>query len=365
MTGVLLRRLAQAGESDSQRRRGMIVTGVGVLLLVMGVIVLNMVSANVRANVWLRNLTPLVPLAGIVLIGQGLVLWRLRGKKQIAWFLALPGVIFMLVIVIFPTIYSLGLSTIQWDVQVPEQKFVFLQNYATLLSTARVQSALVATIVIAVSAVTLELVLGVGLALLLRDPFPGRSAIISIIIIPMMMAPIVVGQTWRMLWDARFGPVNHILSVIIGEPVHLLWLSDATLAFPAIILTDVWQWTPFVFLITLAGLLAINPELYEVVAIDGASPPQIFWHITLPLLRPVLLVALLFRLMDSLKIFDIVYILTNGGPGYATENYTFYLYQQGIRFGRFGFTAAGSIIFLIIVVIITTILVRRIGERAD
>jgi multiple sugar transport system permease protein len=349
-------------QSDPQRRNGALVIGLGALLLVVGLILLNFISANPTAPFLLKNVTPLVPLVGIVLVGQGVVIARMKGQRATAWFMALPGMIVILVIVILPTLYTWGVSTIRWDAQVRDQSFIFLENYRTLLTTSRVLDALKNTAIVAVCAVALELILGVGLAALMTEQFRGRTFVISVIILPLMLAPVVVGQTWRMLWDPRFGAVNDLLSRLTGQTVELLWLGDPQLATIAIIITDVWQWAPFVFLVTLAGFLAVNVELYEAAAIDGASGWQTFLRITLPIVRPVLLVALLFRLVDALKIFDILYLLTKGGPGYATENYSLYLYEQGFQFFRLGYTAAGSVLFLIVVVMIATVLIRRIGE---
>lgn len=344
-----------------QHQIGRMITAVGIIILLIGAFLLSRVDN--RTPLTEKNIYPLIALAGLVITAQGLLLLRLHGKKMVAWLLAIPTVVFILTVVIFPTLYAFGLSFVRWDIQVREQSFIFLENYRTLFDTARVWGAMWNTLLIAVSAVITQMILGVGLAVLLRDSFPGRSIVVSIILIPMMMAPVVVGQTWRMLWDARFGAVNDILGTIIGQEITLLWLSDPQLAIVAIVITDVWQWTPFIFLIALAGMIGINVELYEVAAIDGASPWVIFWRVTLPLLRPVLLVGLLFRLLDALKIFDLVFILTNGGPGYSTENFSFYLYQQGFSFGRFGYSAAGSIFFMVVVIVIAMFLIRRIGER--
>ena len=349
-------------QSDPQRRTGAIVIGVGVLLVIVGLFLLNIISTNTTAPFLLKNIAPLVPLAGVILVSQGAVIVWLKGQRLTAWIMILPGVIVILVIVILPTLYTWGISLVRWDVQVQDRNFIFLENYRTLLGTGRVLDALKNTAIISVGAVTLEMTLGVGLALLLTEQFRGRPLVISAIILPLMLAPVVVGHTWRMLWDTRFGAVNDLLSLITGQQVQLLWLGDPQLAKVAITITDVWQWTPFVFLITLAGFLAVNVELYEAAAIDGASGWQIFVRVTLPIVRPVLLVALLFRLVDALKIFDILYLLTHGGPGYATENYSLYLYEQGFQFFRLGYTAAGSVLFLIVVVIIATVLIRRIGE---
>jgi len=349
-------------ENARQRQLGYMMSAAGLLLFIVGALLLSRVSNSRAPNAALKNISPLIPFAGIVLFGQGLLVIRLKGRHLTAWFLALPTFTFILVVVIVPTLYTLGISFIQWDALVPTRPFIFLDNYVTLIEEARVRNALANTGLIAVSAVAIELVLGVGLAQLFAERFWGRSFLLSIFIIPMMMAPIVVGQTFRMLWNTRFGAINHILSLITGHPVELSWFGDKKLALIAITITDVWQWTPFIFLITLAGLLAINTELFEAAAIDGASAWQTFWRVTLPVLRPVLLVAFLFRLIEAFKIFDIIFITTNGGPGTSTENYTLYLYQQGFQFARFGFSAAGAIIFLIAIVLISTLLIRIIGE---
>ena len=343
-------------------QRGAIMLAVGAIMLGVGVYLLAEVITP-QSNKWLINFSPLVAFAGIVLIGQGGIMLALKGRKLTAWFLAFPTFIFILVVVLVPTIYVIGVSFIRWDIQVPGREFIFLDNYETLINTDRVRSAVLTTGIIAFAAVALEFVLGIGLALLFVDRFFGRAVALSVIIIPMMMAPIVVGQTARMLWNTRFGAVNHLLSVVTGSTVELQWFGQKELAFVAIIITDVWQWTPFIFLIALAGLLAINTELYEAAAIDGASAWQIFWRITLPILRPILLVALLFRLIEALKMFDIIFVTTNGGPGRATENITLYLFEQGFQFARFGFSAAGAVLFLLAIIIISTLLVRIIGER--
>ena len=357
-----LKRAADLQHGVKQKMAGVVMVSAGVLLVLAGVFLLRGIGPDVAPNGLRKNLSPLVPLAGLILIGQGLLVLRLKGRRLTAWFMALPGVTFILAIGILPLLYSLAISFIRWNLQTRERPFILLQNYGKVLTTDRVWHSLQVSILVAVAAVTLEFILGVGMALLLADELPGKGIMIPIIILPLMMAPIVVGQAWRMLWDTRFGAVNHFLSVIVDHPVQLRWLAETKLALPAIIITDTWQWTPFIFLFALAGFSAVNEELYEAAAIDGATSWQIFWRITLPIIRPVLLVALLFRLLDALKIFDIVYILTSGGPGYSTETTPFYLFTQGFTYGRFGYTAAASYLFLILVVIIIQFLVRRIGE---
>jgi multiple sugar transport system permease protein len=335
---------------------------IGAALLGIGVLMMRSAGQSPTFNPLLRNVGPLLTLTGAILVAQGVVVHRLHGWRMTAWLWAIPSIVFLFLVVIFPTLYAFGVSTIQWDVQVPEQRFLLFDNYRALLATARFWGALRNTLIIAVFAVMLEFLIGIGLAVLFVDRFPGRSLFLTLLILPLMVAPVVVGQTWRMLWDARFGPVNDLLTRLAGQPVNTLWLANPQAAIPALIITDVWQWTPFVFLIALAGLLAVNPELYEAAAIDGASGRQIFWRVTLPVVRPVLMVALLLRLFDALKIFDIVHILTQGGPGNSTETYSYYLYQNGVAFGRFGYTAAGSILFMVLTVVAASLLIRRIGD---
>ena len=345
-----------------QHKAGYSLIAVGVVLLLVGLLFLRSTGDVQGLNVLVRNLTPLIPFAGIVLIGQGAILLRLKGRRMIAWFMALPGATFITVIVIFPMFYALGVSFVEWNIQTPQRSFIFLENYATVLTTGRVWDALWNSVYIVGGEVIFEFLIGIGLALLFTEQFRGRSLFLSILLIPLMMAPVVVAQTWRMLWNTRFGAVNHFLSIITGRAVELQWLSNPDLALPALVVTGVWQWTPFVFIITLAGMLTINRELYEAAAIDGASSWQMFSRITLPILRPVLLVALLFRLIDALKLFDFIYVMTQGGPGYDTETIPYYLYQQGFTYGRFGYTAAGSLLFLILVILVCTILIQQIGE---
>jgi multiple sugar transport system permease protein len=348
---------------EPQRRNGIALIGMGILLATVAVLMNRLLRAEAGSSALITSLSPLITIAGVILMGEGILVLRLKkGRRLTAWSLALPAVLLVLMIIIFPMLFAMSLSFLHWDLTIPTKTFIGFQNYITAFTSPRVWGALRNSVVIAAGAVALEFVLGVSLALLLADQFPGRALIVSIVIIPLMMAPIVVGETWRMLWDTRFGAVNHLLSLITGQTVQLSWLSVPRLAIPAIMVTDVWQWTPFVFLIALAGLLSVDIELYEAAAIDGASKWKMLWLITLPVIRPVLLVAFLFRLVDGLKLFDIVYALTYGGPGYSTETYPFFLFQQGFAFGRFGYTAAASYIFLFLVLFIVFQFVRRIGE---
>jgi len=273
-----------------------------------------------------------------------------------------PSITLMLGIGIFPLLFSIGISLIRWEPKIPGRPFVGLANYRDILTSIEYWTSMRTTGIIVASGVTLEFFLGLGLALLLVQKIRGKRFFLAILMLPVMMVPIVVGYTWRILWHPSYGPINQILGWFAGHRVNIPWLVRTETAFFAIIVTEVWQWTPFMFLVLLAGLTSVNPELSEAASMDGASRWQAFWRVTLPVIRPVILVAILIRTLDALKLFDIVFVLTSGGPGYSTQPVAFYLYRTGARFFRMSHTAAGAWVFLIVVTVIITIAVRRIQE---
>jgi multiple sugar transport system permease protein len=284
----------------------------------------------------------------------------LQGHTGLA--MVLPAVIIMLGVGIFPLLYSIGISFLRWEPKIPGRPFVWLQNYQDNLINPEFWSCLKVTGILVLCSVSIEFFLGLGLAVLLVKPIRGRRILMTSLMLPVMMVPVVVGFTWRMLWDPLYGPINQILGWLVGHQVTISWLTNAKTALPAILVTEIWQWTPFMFLVLLAGLLSVNPDLQEAASIDGASGWQTFWKVTLPVMRPVILVAVLVRTIDVIKIFDIIYVTTGGGPGYATQPITYYLYRMGARFFRMGYTAAGSWLLLIMISVFLSILVRRIGE---
>lgn len=302
------------------------------------------------------------PVAGIQPEKEGMAGISIWARRHPGLLLILPAVLIMLFIGIFPLFYSLGISFFRWEPKLPGRPFIGFRNYADLLTNDEFWSALKVTGLLFVSAVALEFFIGLGLAMLLVEPIRGRRLFMPLLMLPVMMVPVVVGFTWRMLWDPLYGPINQILGWIAGHQVKISWLTNAKTAFYAILITEVWQWTPFMFLVMLAGLTSINPELQEAASIDGATNWKIFWRILIPVIRPVILVAVLFRTIDVIKLFDIIYVSTGGGPGYATQPITFYLYRMGARFFRMGYTAAGSWILLIMVSVAISFAVRRVGE---
>jgi multiple sugar transport system permease protein len=209
----------------------------------------------------------------------------------------------------------------------------------------------------------LELGLGLALALLLDSQIRARWLWRSLFLLPMILPPVVVGVIWRLIYNPNFGVLNGALQLFGVDTTQLTWLADPSVALLSIILVDVWEWTPFVFLILLAGLQAIPEEPYEAARMDGSSGWQTFRHITLPLLRPAILVAVLLRTMDLLRIFDQVFILTQGGPGGVTETISLYIYKTAFRFFDFGYAAAMSLALLLVTVVLSQIYIRLLQRR--
>jgi multiple sugar transport system permease protein len=285
---------------------------------------------------------------------------RNGSERALAYFLLAPTVAVLFALTIYPLIYSVKIS-----LQGESHNWT-LQNFARLLHDQFFLSALAHTIVYAAIALTCEFFMGLALALLLNTQMRGRTLWRSLLLAPMMLPAVVVGVVWRLMLNSNFGAVNGTLKALGFETESLTWTASPKLAMASVIVADIWQWTPFVFLILLAGLQAIPQEPYEAALIDGASAWQTFRHITLPLLKPAILIALLLRTMDLLRVFDQLFILTEGGPGFATETASLYIYRTAFRFSNFGYAAAMSFVLLAITNVISAGYIRmlRTGSEA-
>lgn len=273
-----------------------------------------------------------------------------------------PAIVVFVVLSIFPLIYSLMISFQRRDLMRPKDNdWIGLKNYEKALHDDRVWSALQNTLVLLVGGITVEVILGLGLALVLVEELRAKRFILPILILPVMMVPVIVALMWRMLWDNQYGAINQILGWIAGHDVNIVWLvMDKNRSLFAVLVTQVWQWTPFMFLILLAGLSGIPQDLYEAAALDGAGWWHSFRDITLPGLKPVLAVAILFRALDAFKIFDLIFMLTQGQPGTSTETLSWYVYDRGRRSLEMGYASALSYLFLIFVTVLATIYVGRV-----
>ena len=268
-----------------------------------------------------------------------------------------PAVTVLLALSIYPLIYSIKISF-----QSPAGAAT-LQNFTRLFTDQFFHSALAHTFIYAAMALTIEFFIGLALAVLLNEQIRGRSVVRSLLLVPMMLPPVVVGVVWRLMLNSNFGAVNGTLQSLGVNTDALTWTASPKLAMAAVIIADVWQWTPFIFLILLAGLQAIPQEPYEAALIDGSSRWQTFLHVTLPLLKPAILIALLLRTMDLLRVFDQIFILTEGGPGFATETVSLYIYRTAFRFSNFGYAAAMSFVLLIITNVISVGYIRLLQTR--
>ncbi len=281
-------------------------------------------------------------------------------ERNFKWLLVAPAILLILAFSIYPLLFSLVVSFINYDFQVPGHAFVGLENFERVVDDPIGRYSLVVTAFLSGSSVAIEFFLGLLVALVMVKSFRGRGLVMSILIVPLFISPVIVGQAWTLLLQRPFGPTNYILSQILGTDVTISWLTESPWLYFSLILADVWQWTPFMFVILLAGLTAIPPNLYEAAELDGVSPWQAFWYITLPHLTPMILLALTFRLLDAIRMFDTIFIMTGGGPGTKTFTASYYLYTIGFTQFHLSQATAGSWLFLIITALVIVLLVRRL-----
>jgi len=274
-----------------------------------------------------------------------------------------PVTVVLIAITIFPMAYSLVLSFLDINLLKPYQRtdFVLFDNFKTLLVDSRFLNSVGNTAVFTLTTLIAEFVLGLGIALLLNRELALKRVFRTLFLIPFMTTPVVVGLIWRFLYNYDLGLINYVLQALHLDKV--LWLSDPAVALRSIIIVDIWQWTPFVALILLAGLQSIPTEPYESAKIDGCNRFQEFWYLTLYFLRPSMLVVILIRTMDSIKLYDLVYTLTEGGPGIKTETISYFLYVLGFKQFFTGKASAGSYLLLILMVALSTAFIKLLqGE---
>ena len=270
-----------------------------------------------------------------------------KSDKVSTWLFLSPALIFLAITALFPLLYSLYLSFFKYKLNLPNQTpvFVGLENYLKMLTDSQLHTSTWNTILFAVISVALEVVLGLMLAMILCSDKMWARIVTSIFMIPMIMAPVAIGTMWRMMLDATTGVINYLLSFLgIGA---IQWLSDPTMAKVSVLLVNVWQLTPWVAIICVAGLKALPGECIQAALVDGATPRQIFWKIVLPLVKPVLVIVIMMRFTDAFKVFDTIYTMTNGGPGTATEMLPNFIYKQGLKYYDAGYTAALAVIFVL------------------
>jgi multiple sugar transport system permease protein len=272
--------------------------------------------------------------------------------------LVAPSIFILLLIGLFPLIYTLVVSFQQITMLEVDTSFAGLANYRALFSDRRLWESLLHTAIIMIVALPLELVLGLLMAQLFLETMPGRQIFIALLVLPTVIAPLVAGATWRLLLDNRYGPVNQIIGLLVGQPATLLWTVSPYLVYPAILLAEIWQWTPFMFLVLLSN---VDRSLTEAAEIDGAGYWLRFRRIVLPAIWPVMAIAILIRSLDLFRIFDLIFALTSGGPGTMTETISIYTYVQGFRQFETSYTAAIAFLIIALLTVIVTQAIKRMG----
>jgi multiple sugar transport system permease protein len=276
-----------------------------------------------------------------------------------------PAILVMAAACLYPVLTAFQLAGYKWEMGTPwsSAQWVGMSNFIAAFSNEQVWSSLRITLLFAGICVTLEMILGIALALALEHPVRGMSIFRTIFILPMMIAPIAVGLAWRYMFDAQFGLINALLGRVGIEP--LTWLADPTLAFIAIVIADVWQWTPFVFIMMLAALASVDSAVMEASRIDGASWFQQIFLVKLPMVMHVIAITLMMRLIDAFRVLEVIYVLTFGGPGNSTEILAVHIYKTAFVGQQMGVAAAVSVLLLVVVVALSWAALRLSNPMKD
>ena len=293
----------------------------------------------------------------------GFLAWLMDPKRR-GPLLVTPAIAVLFVMNIFPLLWSFGLSFFNYRAnrqRVP--KFEWLENYQDILTDEKVWERFQTTAVIVASSVLLQLVVGFLLALLFAKEFPMRRIVLMLVLTPMMLSFVSVGVFFKLFYEPTFGIVSYIAGLFFEDTFVVLATPAGAIA--GIVIADAWMWSPFVMLLVLAGLVSVPKYLYEAAEIDRVSAWRRFWTITFPYIKSLLLLAVLFRTIETFKLFDIVYIITEGGPGSSTETIAVYLYRTGFQFFRTSESSALAYIVLFIVIVLTNLYLYSVNRRAE
>lgn len=285
-----------------------------------------------------------------------------NGGRRLYLLMAAPITIYVLVVFVWPLVYGVGISLFHYQLTDPTQArtFVGLDNYAKAFSDSSSRTSLINTLVFVIGAVSVEMLLGMGLALLLWRDTRLNQVASALLLIPIALTPLVAGLVWRAILNPDFGMVGYYLTTL---GVRRGLTAQPETAMLSVILVDAWQWTPLVMLILLAGLKTLPMQPFEAARVDGGSSWAIFRNLTLPMLAPTILLALLFRTMDAFRVFDAIFAMTQGGPGLSTTVLNFYVYKQGLVFFDMGFAASLSTILLVVIGAFSLVYIRLIGRQ--
>lgn len=286
--------------------------------------------------------------------------WQ-RRENLVALLLLAPAVLYLLAMAVYPTFYSLWLAVHNYTLYRPEfAPFVGFANFTYLFSGELFRKSLRVTVVFALAAVALEFAIGLWVAVLLDRKMVGINLLRTLLIIPVLISPVGMGLTFRYIFAPGYGLLNSALRAVGLHGVD--FIVSTTWALPAVIAVDVWQWTPFVTLILLAGMQSVSVEVTEAAELDGLNEWQKLWRIVLPLIRPVIIVVLLIRLIDAVRTFDLVFVLTRGGPGSSTEVLSILSYETGFTSGDMGTASAVAWITIVLVNVLVILFLRALSK---
>ncbi|MBV9813892.1 MAG: sugar ABC transporter permease [Acetobacteraceae bacterium] len=288
---------------------------------------------------------------------------RGRNYARRYWPFVLPAGAVVAAVIVFPWLFTLYMSVQDWHIGSPPS-FVGAANYARLLTDDRFQWSIVRTLYFTALAVIFPLLIGVFAAVCFQQNFRFRGVARTIFVMPMMATPVAVALVWTMMFHPQLGVLNYLLTSIGLPPFS--WVYNADTVIPTLVMVETWQWTPLIMLIVLGGLASLPQEPYEAARLDGANAWQSFWHISLPLVWPHIIVALVIRTIDALKAFDTIFVISNGGPGTASETLNILLYLQAFSFYDMGYASAIVVVFFVVILLVSLLLfsVRQRGQFA-
>jgi len=284
-------------------------------------------------------------------------------SRKIATILVAPTVLLLGLIVIFPMLFSISVALTGYDLRIPEHFFVGFGNFINVFKQVEFYNAITITGTMIITEVIIELIIGFALALLLLQ-FPRTKQLFQpILLVPTMITPVVIGYIGRLIFEGRSGPINYFLNILGGE--SLPWHASPKYALITVLILRIWQWSPFVMAVILSGIISLPVEPYDAAKVDGANSLQIFIYLTLPLLKPIIMLVVIMRALETLQTFDIIYVLTMGGPGSKTTTFSLFTYLLGFRYWDIGGASAAAWIVMVPLSFLITKFVKLMGEGED
>ena len=280
---------------------------------------------------------------------------RRRNYARQYWPFIVPAGVVVFAVILFPWVFTLYMSVHDWHIG-GERTFAGLDNYTRMLSDERFGLAALRTLYFTALSVILPLILGVLAAVVFHRNFPGRGIARTIFIMPMMATPVAIALVWTMMFHPQLGVLNYLLTSI-GLPPSA-WVYSTSTVIPTLVMVETWQWTPLVMLIVLGGLASLPTDPYEAAVLDGANAWQVFWHVTLPLVWPFIMIAAVIRGIDAIKAFDTIFVISNGGPGTSSETVNILLYLEAFNFYDMGYASAIVVVFFVIIMLVTLLMLH-------